>query len=194
MNTGLQRPELHTPRLRLRAFEPADAADVQRLAGDAAIADTTLNVPHPYEDGMAERWIATHEPEFRSGRLYNFAITEEKTDGLLGAIGLRRLESDDIAELGYWIGVPYWNRGYCTEAAVAVIAYAFFEVDFRRVQAHHLLRNPASGRVLAKAGMRREGVARQEFRGEGRREDIVLYGIDRTDWRPPDMARPAEAR
>ena len=62
-----QRPTLHTQRLILRPFEIADARDVQRLAGDRAIADTTLNIPHPYEDGMAEQWIATHQPQFEAG-------------------------------------------------------------------------------------------------------------------------------
>lgn len=184
----MKRPVIETRRLLLRPFEMADAADVQRLAGDRAIADTTLNIPHPYEQGMAERWIATHQPEFEAGRLCNFAITRGSTGELIGAIGLRRLEAAEVAELGYWLGVPFWNRGYCTEAAIAVVAFGFEELGLTRVQAHHLLRNPASGRVLVKAGMRREGMARQEFRKGERHEDIVLYGIGRDDWQRPSRA------
>lgn len=182
----MNRPKIETARLLLRPFDVSDAVDVQRLAGDRAIADTTLNVPHPYEDGMAERWIASHQAQFESGRLCNFAITRIDTGELVGTIGLRRLEeATAVAELGYWIGVPFWNRGYCTEAALAVLGFAFDELGYRRVQAHHLLRNPASGRVLVKAGMRREGVAREEFRTGERPEDIVLYGVSRDDWRAP---------
>lgn len=184
----MKRPVIETRRLLLRPFEMSDAADVQRLAGDRAIADTTLNIPHPYEQGMAERWIASHQPEFEAGRLCNFAITRGSTGELIGAIGLRRLEAAEVAELGYWLGVPFWNRGYCTEAAIAVVAFGFEELGLTRVQAHHLLRNPASGRVLVKAGMRREGVARQEFRKGERHEDIVLYGIGRDDWQRPSRA------
>jgi RimJ/RimL family protein N-acetyltransferase len=161
----------------------SDAADVQRLAGDRAIADTTLNVPHPYEDGMAEAWIGTHAREFAERRLVNFAITLAADGSLLGSIGLQLdRETPGAGELGYWVGVPYWNRGYCTEAATAVLDYGFAELELERIHAHHLLRNPASGRVLAKAGMRREGVARQEFRKGERYEDIVLYGMRREDW------------
>jgi len=82
-----QRPTLETERLLLRPFEPSDAKDVQHLAGDRAIADTTLNIPHPYEDGMAEEWISTHQPKFEAGGLVNFAIVLRGTGELIGAMG-----------------------------------------------------------------------------------------------------------
>ncbi len=119
------RPTLRTERLILRPFEPADAPAVQRLAGDARIADTTLSIPHPYLDGMAEQWIGTHQERFDKGELVNFAITLRDSGELIGAIGLEVRRSQNRAELGYWIGVPFWNRGYCTEAARAVLAHGF---------------------------------------------------------------------
>ena len=67
-----QRPTLETLRLILRPFDPADAKDVQRLAGDRATAETTTNISHPYEDGAAEEWIATHQARFDAGELVNF--------------------------------------------------------------------------------------------------------------------------
>ena len=179
----MERPTIRTRRLLLRPFAMSDAAEVQRLAGDRAIADTTLNVPHPYEDGMAEAWIGTHEREFAEGRLVNFAITLAADGALLGCIGLKLdRETPGAAELGYWVGVPYWNRGYCTEAAKAVLDYGFAELELERIHAHHLLRNPASGRVMEKIGMHAEGIAREAFHKEGEREDIALYGIIRRDW------------
>ncbi len=69
-----ERSTIETKRLLLRSFELSDAKDVQRLAGDRAIADTTLNIPHPYEDGMAEEWISVHRLKFEAGELSNFAI------------------------------------------------------------------------------------------------------------------------
>ena len=118
-------PTLETARLALRPFRTADADEVQRLAGDRAVADTTLNVPHPYEDGMAERWISNHRDWFERGQQAVFAITLRSDGTLIGAIGLLINGEDQRAELGYWIGKPYWNQGYCTEAARAVLGFGF---------------------------------------------------------------------
>jgi RimJ/RimL family protein N-acetyltransferase len=156
---------------------------VQRLAGDRAVADTTLAIPHPYEDGMAEEWIATHQPKFEAGELVTFAITLRDDGKLVGAIGLAVNRRFDSAALGYWVGVSFWNQGYCTEAAIAVINYGFKKLGLNRIHAPHLKRNPASGRVMEKAGMIREGVARQSVKKWGRYEDLVQYGILREDQR-----------
>ena len=177
-----QRATLHTQRLILRPFEIADARDVQRLAGDQAIAATTLNIPHPYEDGMAEQWIATHQPQFEAGELANFAIVLRATRELVGAIGLVINRRFDRAELGYWIGRPYWNQGFCTEAGRAVLRYGFTELHLNRIHAYHLSRNPASGRVMEKLGMTREGLLRQHAKKWGNYEDLVEYGLLRQDW------------
>jgi len=120
-----ERPTLETTRLILRPFTVADAPDVQRLAGDREVASTTLNVPHPYEDGMAEQWIGTHQEKYERGELVNFALVRRADNALIGAIGLRITQQHTHAELGYWIGKSYWNAGYCTEAAHAVVAYGF---------------------------------------------------------------------
>lgn len=178
-----QRPTLKTQRLILRPFELTDAKDVQRLAGDRTVADTTLNVPHPYADGMAENWIATHQPKFEAGELANFAIVLRDSGELVGAIGLGIEKRFDRAELGYWIGAPYWNRGYCTEAGHILLTYGFGTLSLNRVHASHLARNPASGRVMEKLGMTREGIARQHVKKWDRYEDLVLYGVLKTEWR-----------
>ena len=170
-------PLLVTPRLVIRAFQAIDATRVQLLAGDAAIADTTLNIPHPYADGMAEAWIASHEDHFKSGEQATFAIVLRPTDELIGAVGLTFTATHARAELGYWIGKPYWSQGFCTEAARAVLGYAFMARGVNRVQATHLSRNAASGRVLQKLGMQHEGTARQYFRKNGRFEDVERYAI-----------------
>lgn len=176
------RPTIETKRLRLRPFELSDAKDVQRLAGDRAIADTTLNIPHPYEDGMAEEWISTHQPKFESGELLNFAIVSRTSDKLIGAIGLRIVPRFERAELGYWIGKPYWKNGYCTEAGRAVLQYGFSVLKLNRIHASHLKRNPASGRVMQKLGMVHEGCARQHAKRWDRFEDLAFYGIIKDYW------------
>ena len=97
---------------------------------------------------MAEEWISSHQEKFKQGRLLNFAIAEKATTRLCGAIGLSINSRKYKAELGYWIGVPYWGQGYCTEAAKATIAYGFESLNLHRIYASHLTRNSASRRVL----------------------------------------------
>lgn len=177
-----ERPTIQTDRLVLRPFTLADAPDVQRLAGDRDIAWATLTIPHPYEDGMAEQWINTHQERFERGELVNFAITLHSDRSLLGSIGLSINQQYESAELGYWVGKPYWNQGYCTEAAKAVVQYAFAELGLNRVRASHLKRNPASGRVMQKIGMVYEGCRRQDVLKWGVFEDLELYGILKSDY------------
>jgi ribosomal-protein-alanine N-acetyltransferase len=177
-----QQPTLQTNRLILRPFEKTDAKEVQLLAGDRSIADTTLEIPHPYEDGMAEQWISTHQAKFEAGEMAHFAITLRETNGLIGAIRLTIVPRFERAELGYWIGNPYWENGYCTEAARTVLEYGFTTLKLNRIHAHHFKRNPASGRVLERVGMMREGFARQHVKKWDTFEDIELYGILKSEW------------
>ena len=178
MNGQTKQPTIETERLVLRPFAMEDAADVQRLAGDPAIADTTLNIPHPYPDGAAESWITTHQERWQSGLGVICAITLRSTGELVGAISVLGIsQQNSHGEMGYWIGKPYWGNGYCTEAARALIRFSFATMGLHRVFAHHLARNPASGRVMAKAGMRYEGTLREHTRKADVFEDIPLYGI-----------------
>lgn len=141
-----------------------------------------MNIPHPYEEGMAEEWIGTHEASYKAGTLVTFAIASRDDATLVGAVGLRIDRGLNKAELGYWIGKPFWNIGYATEATVAVLAYGFEELRLNRIQASHFARNPASGRVMQKAGMILEGTARQDAIRWGKYEDLVSYGILREEW------------
>lgn len=177
-----QIPSLQTERLILRPFSLKDASDVKRLAGDPAIADTTLNIPHPYADGMAEEWIETHQSTFDGGVGVTFAITLRQSGELAGAIGIRKNMRFNRAEMGYWMGKPYWGKGYCTESAKAVIVYGFDEMELNRIFAYHLTRNPASGRVMEKAGMSYEGHLRQHTLRKGVYEDLKLYAILRDEF------------
>lgn len=170
-------PTLTTGRLVLRACTLADAPDIQRLAGDRDVASTTLRIPHPYEDGMAEQWIATHQENFNRGDEVSLAIALRSDNSYIGNIGLIIQPDHDNAEMGYWIGKPYWNQGYGTEAAAAVIRYAFEVLGPNRVYAAHYKRNPASGRIMQKIGMTYEGCLRQHVKKWNNFEDMEYYGI-----------------
>lgn len=179
--TPARLPTLTTDRLILRPFAPADAADVQRMAGSKQVASTTMNIPHPYEDGVAEKWIAGHAVAFAADKSLTLAISLTGDGRLVGAISLGINRRHRRAELGYWIGPEFWSNGYCTEAARAVLAYGFERLDLHRIVAHHLTRNPASGRVMNKIGMTHEGSLRQHVDKWGVFEDLESYGLLRDE-------------
>ena len=175
-------PRLQTDRLVLDAFTQADAPTVQRLAGHPDIAATTLRIPHPYEDGMAEEWIATHAPTFEQGSGFALAIRLRGDASPIGAIGLTIDPEHEHAELGYWVGRPFWGHGYCTEAAGAVLHYGFATLGLNRIHAYHFGRNPASGRVMEKVGMVHEGCRRQHVKKWGMFEDLEMYAILKAEY------------
>jgi len=174
-------PTLHTPRLTLRPFEVQDAPIVQRLAGVAEVALTTQNIPHPYGDGVAEEWIAAHDPAWEAGKFLTLAMVCAD-DRLVGAVALHLDLAHRRGELGYWVGVPFWNQGFATEAARALVDFSFHELGLNRIQARHMTRNPGSGRVMQKVGMRPEGIHRQHIVAHGKTEDIAMYAILREEW------------
>ena len=175
-------PPLLTERLILRSLTLGDAQDVQHLAGERDIALMVLRIPHPYEDGMAEEWIRACADAYKKDEAINFAITLRTDKNLIGAIGLELEPENERAELGYWIGKPYWNHGYATEAARVVVAYSFEVLKLNRIYAYHFTRNPASGRVLEKVGMRYEGCRRQHTKKWDNFEDSIGYGMLKADY------------
>ncbi|MFN2636377.1 MAG: GNAT family N-acetyltransferase [Gemmatimonadaceae bacterium] len=176
-------PTLTTERLTLRPFVPDDAFDVQRLAGLREIADTTLNIPHPYPTGAAKEWIATHATTWAGGTGVTFAIVETANGKLAGTIGLTIKPEHRRAELGYWIAVDRWNRGYATEASHRILDFGFELLGLHRIESRHFLRNPASGRVMQKLGMQREGIERDWAIKWERYETLALYSILEPEWR-----------
>ena len=169
-------PTLRTERLILRPFSLVDAPHVMRLAGDRRIYETTFSIPNPYEEGMAESWISTHQAVFYEEGGAVFAVC--LANGfLIGAISLNKAGPFNRAELGYWIGPEYWNCGYCTEGVKAVLEYGFRGLGYHKISARHFVGNVPSGRVMQKVGMVREGVLRDEVVKDGRFVTVVLYGI-----------------
>src|SRR5262245_13405706 len=177
-----EHPTLTTARLVLRPLMMADAPDVQRLAGAREVASTTLRIPHPYEPGMAEQWIRTHQEAYERGELGHCAIVRRADNTLMGCIGLRIDQPYAHAELAYWLGVPFWNQGYCTEAARAIVQYGFEVLRLHRIYASYMTRNPASGRVMQKIGMTYEGCLRQHVQKWGVFEDLAIYGILQSEY------------
>ncbi len=175
---------LETGRLWLRPLQPSDAAAIQQAASARAVADTMISLPHPYPAGEADRYLARRQAELERGLSATFALVRKADAGFAGLIELRAIEREHSqAELSFWLAVEAWGLGYMTEAVAAVVAFGFDNLGLNRLYAFHMLRNPASGRVLQKNGFRREGLLRQRVRKWGRFEDVALWAILREDWR-----------
>ena len=171
-------PTLRTERLTLRPLTVTDAKRVQLLAGAREIARTTLNIPHPYEDGMAEKWIATHQDRFEQNKGLDLAVVLSEEHLLIGCVGFGSISMEHArAEIGYWIGHEWWNKGYCTEAAGEIVRFGFEQLGLNRIFGHHLTRNPASGRVMRTIGMTHEGTLREQIKKWDKFEDLECYGI-----------------
>jgi [ribosomal protein S5]-alanine N-acetyltransferase len=168
---------LESERLILRPFEMADAPVLSELAGAFEVAATTLNIPHPYPDGLAETYIAGARDAMEQADRYSFAITRKTGGVLIGSITLSPRPQHNAAEIGYWIGVPYWKYGYATEAARRVIQFGFEELKLNRIYASCFVENRASAHVLKKVGMRYEGRLRQHFYKGNRYLDADYFGI-----------------
>ncbi len=172
-------PTLQTERLILRPFSLEDAPEVQRLAGDAKVAATTLVIPHPYPDGLAEQWIASHA----QGPSLTLAMEERQSSDFLGAIGLEPKNQQHRMELGYWMRVDRWGEGFTTEAANALLDWTFSLDWIDRIEAYCMTSNPGSERVMEKAGMVKEGTLRNYMSKNGTLHDVVTYAVLRSDRR-----------
>lgn len=175
-------PTIHTGRLLLRPFERADARTVTELASALEIADTTISIPHPYSLEVAVAWIAGQRRSRQRDQSFHFAVAERSSAQLVGCVELRSIDREHAqAELGFWVGTPFWRRGYASEAGSAVVRFGFESLGLNRIYAFHMARNPASGKVLEKLGMQREGILRQRVRKWGHFEDVMVYAVLRSD-------------
>lgn len=173
-------PTLETDRLVLRPFTLADAPQIEALLASPEIAPTTLTMPHPFPSGMAERWIRSQPERVRTRQALDWAITLAG-EVLIGAIGLTLEDRHRRASVGYWLGTAFWNRGYAAEALQAVTRWAFAHLDLARIEGMCFPRNPASARVMEKAGMTYEGRLRSYVVKDGRSEDVLVYAAIRAD-------------
>lgn len=164
---------IETERLILRSLSEGDIPELVPLISDRRVAATTLRIPHPFceQDARAFLGSAAQKNELRLG------IRLRDGDTFIGGMGLHPHPEHKRAELGYWIGVPYWGHGYATEAARATVKYGFEKCQLNRIFAGHFKHNPASGRVLSKIGMRYEGCMRQNVLKWGEFVDIEVYSI-----------------
>ena len=148
------RDEIKTKRLILRPIGNRDAQNISTLAGDIEIARMTGAIPYPYPVISAEFFIMTNRENRRRGLCYNYAVTLRDNDQLMGVVGVFRRGENAAFELGYWLGKPYWNHGYTTEASAAILREAQNHLGVSHIAAGVFVDNPASMKVLKKLGFK----------------------------------------
>lgn len=168
--------------IRLEPITLAHAPAVQALASDARIADTS-NVPHPYPSDGASTWIRYTAALREQGREVNFAMMDGAST-LVGVCGVLNIEGRPRrGELGYWVGVPYWGRGYATDAARQLVRAVFEDHGLEELYSSCLVRNPASRRVLEKAGFRHVGYGTHPHSKWGPNDRFALFELTRDEWK-----------
>ena len=171
-------PTLQTNRLILRPYSEADIPELLPLIGTREVAATTLRIAHPYAEQDARAFLElARDPE----KMW-LAVTLRSDGRQIGGIGLRIDQQHQNAELGYWLGTPYWGQGYATEASREMLRYGFEDLKLHRIHASHFKHNAVSGRILKKLGMRYEGCQREHICKWDRLVDSELYGILRREW------------
>jgi [ribosomal protein S5]-alanine N-acetyltransferase len=162
---------IKTQRLLLRPFQRSDAREFARLAGDWAVASMTSDIPHPFDEAQALAWLKPARGEVR------FAI-EGGGRRLIGGAGFYRRPSG-IAELGFWLGKPWWGQGFATEAGQAVLAHGIRDRRLPAFSSAHFVDNPASGRVLAKLGFTEVERIPIVCVARGYQVDAITYRLER---------------
>jgi RimJ/RimL family protein N-acetyltransferase len=160
----------------LRAARLEDAKAVAALANDRRIAENTARIPHPYQVTDAEKFIGGAN---KNGEAAFLITLRDRT--VVGACGIM-FHYNETPELGYWLGVPYWNQGYATEALHALIDYAFTDLAHETLQAGARVTNPASRRVLEKCGFQWTGVGLYRIDAIKSSAPIDRFRLERGIW------------
>ena len=174
-------PTLETERLRLRPFTFDDEAALFALASDPVIARFVRFEAHrtPAETHAFLELALEH---YRRGEPFAWAVVRREDDRLIGSCGfVSRTPKRKSAEIGYWLGKPYWGKGYAVEAARALVRFGFELMGLERVEAKCFLENRAGQHVIEKLGMRFEGTDRSEMI-KGEYPELRVYAIARRDW------------
>ncbi len=183
-DTGRLATLIETDRLILRVPGEVDAAGIERLIGDWDVTRMLGRVPYPYPEGGALEWIAELHPKIADGEVLNLALIERANPaaGVIGCVGLEAREGKDEFELGYWLGMPFWGRGYMTEAARALVDHGFRAMGLARIVSGHLPENLGSRAVLSKLGFRDSGHEQRWSRPRNCETTVLLMMLERQDY------------
>ncbi|MFA5949833.1 MAG: GNAT family N-acetyltransferase [Hyphomicrobium sp.] len=169
---------MRTRRLKFREIDVQDVPRIAHYAGDWDVARMTARIPYPYSEQLAFDWMANlAEDEFVRAILFE--------GEMIGAVGYIP-NGNGTAEIGYWLGKPWWGRGFATEAASALMRHCFLDAGFTGLTCCHFTDNAGSARVIAKLGFRRSGMCTAWC--DARQAEVAAVTYERR--RPLLMARP----
>lgn len=172
-----------TSRIILREIQLDDALLVEKYASDEQLAKTTLNVPSPYPKGSAINYLAHTIELQKAGKIRILAVVLKETNALIGLMSIGINNTFQRGELGYWIGRPFWGKGYGTEAAEKMLEIGFTELKLNKVFAQAFSNNPGSYRIMEKIGLKQEGILREHVYRFNVFHDIVVYGMTVRDFK-----------
>lgn len=166
---------IRTKRLVLRPLKKEDAKLIAEYANDKTVYRNTLRIPHPYTLKLANQWINKNLKNYKSKKPHYYSFAIEVEGKFAGGLGIDNINHGHKAELGYWLGRPYWSKGIMTEAAKAATEYAFKKYKLKRVYAWTFPWNKASQNVLKKARFKFEGIAKKNVMKNGKYLDDHLF-------------------
>jgi RimJ/RimL family protein N-acetyltransferase len=176
--------KLETQRLLLRPLKEEDEENIYQYVKDYDIARWTINIPHPYPREGAIEFIKQARGLMEEGLAYELAILLKPEMKIVGVVSFVRInKAHRNAELGYWVGKPYWNNGIATEAAIRILEFGFEDLGLQRIFAKCFFDNLPSKRIMEKIDMEYEGKFRHEIFKEDRFIDITYYSILKEDWK-----------
>ena len=174
-------PVLETERLVLRPVRRTDVRDLFAWTSDPEVARYVLWEAHR-SPADTRAYISYMRNLYRRGLPGSWAVVLRETGRVIGTVGFMWYsDANRAAEAGYSFSREYWNRGYATEALRAAVGAAFAALPLNRLEAQHDVRNPASGRVMEKSGMRKEGILRGRLYNKSGFVDVALYAVLNTD-------------
>jgi ribosomal-protein-alanine N-acetyltransferase len=175
-------PTLQSDRLILREPANADLPAMPGVFSDPDIYAYTRNIPYPYTESDAVSCLARYQRLAREDTALTLFPELRESREIIGLVVLIMSPDKPEAELGYAIGRRWWGKGYATEASHALLAHGFDTLDFEQINAHAMLRNPASSRVLEKLGMHSVGITKDACEKDGDLFDAEGFLITRHEW------------
>lgn len=173
---------IRTERLVLRPLRTSDAGPITLHSSDRRVARMTTSIPHPYPPGAAAAYIEGTLTGRRAEEAWAIDATQSDGEELIGVISYKPAHGSGAGELGYWVGPPYWNAGYATEAVIALAAHLFGARGLDRLDAVAFADNAASAAVLLKAGFREIGRSSGFSVARGEMAENRIFRLERADW------------